>query len=88
MVFSALVYVFSYAPVVRMKNPFILYSGTDYKGFSPTSGSIDGHNLPLFRPIDWLIDETPLRRPLLWWAELWGVRDCFELAHWRRANRT
>ena len=32
-------------------------------------------NVPLhiFRPVEWAIDKTPLRHPLLAWAALWGV---------------
>jgi hypothetical protein len=39
---------------------------------------LDGKDLPLYRPVDFLIDHTVLREPVLWWAELWGVRDEFE----------
>ena len=28
---------------------------------------------PLYIPVEWAIDETPLVFPLLWWADVWGV---------------
>jgi hypothetical protein len=44
----------------------------------------DGDELPAYVPIDWLIDNTPLEKPLFAWAALWGVEDEFqELAWWR-----
>jgi hypothetical protein len=58
-----LVYVFSYAPVYRLGKR---------SGWS----RID---LPIaaYRPVDWLIDNTPLDEPLYRWADLWGVRGDF-----------
>ncbi|MCH8148052.1 MAG: hypothetical protein IH987_08690 [Planctomycetes bacterium] len=35
-------------------------------------------SLPFYRPVEWMIDETPLREPLLRWADLWGVRGRIE----------
>jgi hypothetical protein len=77
----AALYVLSYAPVVRLS------FGTDrvdpLKPFAADAGSIlppppAGDELPAYVPVDWLIDHTPAQRPLLWWSELWGVRDDFE----------
>lgn len=28
-----------------------------------------------YQPVEWLMDETPLRDPLLRWASVWGVDD-------------
>jgi hypothetical protein len=32
----------------------------------------------IYRPVEWLIDRTPLGGPLLLWSVLWGVRDEME----------
>lgn len=41
--------------------------------------------IPAYRPVDWLIDNTPLRPLLFRWADLWGVGDDFRFNHdWRR----
>lgn len=61
-------YVLSYAPVARSS---MSSSGMMW---------VDGQHVPAYRPLDWIIDNTPLRRPLLWWAGMWGVRDAFELS--------
>ncbi len=61
------VYVLSYAPVYRW------HYGSDR------------WTLPLadwetvFVPVHFLIDETPLREPLLRWAALWGTRRDAEI---------
>ncbi|MBT6156819.1 MAG: hypothetical protein HOL01_18755 [Planctomycetaceae bacterium] len=39
-----------------------------------------GRVLPIYRPVDWLIDETAAREPLLNWARVWGMQDEFETA--------
>jgi hypothetical protein len=43
--------------------------------------------LPLscYRPVEWLIDQTPLREPLFQWAGLFGVEDSFRNAAEQRA---
>ena len=38
-----------------------------------------------YRPVDWMIDETPLRNPFLHWAELWGVD--FDIEHASRIRQ-
>ncbi len=38
---------------------------------------LDGQTLPFYRPVDWLIDHTPIRRPMLAWAQFCGVGDDF-----------
>ena len=74
LVLLGVAYVLSYAPVVRFKGP---YSGNRPGAFL---FPIDGSDLPVYRPVDYLIDETPLREPLFLWADLWGVREPFEFA--------
>jgi hypothetical protein len=72
-------YVLSYAPAVRyvkarqQPDPFRLYAA-------------DGYDLPLYAPVDWLIDRTPLYTPLLHWAEIWGVESDFWMANFCRAG--
>lgn len=72
---TPLLYVMSYAPVVRC------CEGAD----SPESsfwasggvgefGVYDKVDYSLYRPVDWLMEKTPLSGPLLWWADLWNVR--------------
>jgi hypothetical protein len=68
-------YVLSYAPAVRIQ--------AAREVSVPTLTAplyLDGDLLPAYRPVDWLIDNTPLRRPLLWWAGVWGVEGHFELS--------
>ena len=67
-------YVLSYAPVVRWK--YDRLPATDQFVGRP----IDGSDLPLYAPVDWLIDHTPLERPLFWWAGVWGMRQQFVLS--------
>jgi hypothetical protein len=75
------VYVLSYAPVVRISWKWQLVTPSEL--FKP----LDGEELPIFRPVDWLIDETPLQEPLFAWADLCGVRTEFEFAaNGRRAG--
>jgi hypothetical protein len=66
-------YVLSYAPVVRV-----------IKAAQPDDldrlYAADGYELPPYAPIDWMIDQTPLRNPLLRWAELCGVGTDFLFA--------
>ncbi len=42
--------------------------------------------IPGYRSVDWLIDNTPLRKPLFVWADFWGVGNYFELEHWDRTH--
>mgnify|MGYP006969365024 FL=1 len=74
LVLLGVAYVLSYAPVVKLKEP---HSGNRLGAYL---FPIDGSELPVYRPVDYLIDETPLREPLLMWADLWSVRETFEFA--------
>lgn len=58
-----LAYVLSYAPAYRI-------------GKSSGWSRID-RSIAAYRPVDWLIDNTPLDEPLYRWADLWGVRGDF-----------
>lgn len=69
LIVSPLAYVLSYAPVVR------ICEGSDE---ALTTGAI---GYPVYEPVDWLIDNTPLREPIFSWGGLWNVRAQFELAH-------
>ena len=40
----------------------------------------DGHRWAMYGPVDWMIDKTPLRRPILWWCSAVGVDEAFENA--------
>ena len=69
MLVIALLYVLSYPVVVRAKygrDAGLLFL------FSAQEG------LTVYRPVDWLIDRTPVRGPLFFWADRWGVREEFE----------
>ena len=57
------VYVLSYAPVVRYCIP------PPVRGFEKPPVI----TVAIYRPVEWLIDYTPAKTPLLWWADLWGV---------------
>src|SRR5690606_20969675 len=79
------VYLFSYAPVVRMRGGWKMVPTTD--GFGNPAivrAPIFSEDLPLYRPVDWLIDNTPMQDVMYWWADVWGVRSPFtEAAMWR-----
>ena len=65
------VYVLSYAPVVRFSNGHRLAYISEF---------------PAYEPVDGLIDWTPLREPLLVWADIWQVRGNFEAGYSHRAE--
>lgn len=82
-------YPLSYAPVVW-------WEVRDFKRYEAENGfiilgepTVDGFLIPLYRPIDWLIDNTPLDKPMFVWARLWGVEDEFHsAAFWRSLDRS
>ena len=45
-----------------------------------------GRDLPMYAPVDWVIDNTPLRDPLFAWARLWGVEYEFVWAEYSRTH--
>jgi hypothetical protein len=58
-----LFYTLSYAPALR---------GDDKP--DPTY-ALFNESVHLYGPVEWLIDNTPLRELLLVWAAVWGVRE-------------
>jgi hypothetical protein len=79
-----LLYPLCYAPVLRFWGGTTYTDDPVWESFLPQVDYADGRRYPPFRPIDWLIDHTPLRHPLFWWAGLWGVRDDFESSRQER----
>ena len=63
----AVLYVLSYAPVYRV-----------WFGHESSSLRLE-RRIPGYQPVVWLTEESPLREPLLAWADLWGVRGEMEL---------
>ena len=39
---------------------------------------LDGEDVPFFKPVDWLIDHTPMRSIILSWSDLFGNRNYLE----------
>lgn len=84
---TIVLYVGSYAPFVRFQGgdrPEVSWERISATERQPYMRIVDGRRYPAYRPVDWLIDRTPLQRPLLAWAELWAVDGMFLIAH---ANR-
>jgi hypothetical protein len=77
----ATVYVLSFAPAKRWYLPQASLSpmsdANDYEAMYQQLYGETGDDaepaIPFYRPVDWLIDETPARGPLLWWERLCGV---------------
>jgi|SaaInlStandDraft_2_1057019.scaffolds.fasta_scaffold261088_2 hypothetical protein len=72
----AVAYPLSYAPYVRYRQTQPISMQSRLFG-----GPGETH---VFGPIDWLIDTTPLRKPLFLWARVWGVESDFEFARMQR----
>ena len=68
-----LFYVLSYAPMVRfVRGPY--HSPPPRVLFSISPNAFEPQNWETaYAPVMWLLDETPLNKPLLAWAELWNV---------------
>ena len=60
-------YVLSYAPVFRCVGDPGYRFGRGRSYYLTREGWQE-----LYRPVEWLTDNTPLREPLLFWAGLWG----------------
>jgi hypothetical protein len=77
----AVLYVLSYAPVVRVRRVTHVLRPDEIVLYATATEQIPCP-LPFraYRPVDWMIDNTPLRKPLFVWAGLWGTREEFELA--------
>lgn len=61
-----LLYALSYAPAYR------LVFGADPGNYVRTD---EQPGLGIFRPVEWLVDRTPMRPVLLWWADVWRVGE-------------
>lgn len=82
----AIPYVMSYAPIYRLKHgrPIRIVTTSDFnfRRYRPpclpaivrAPQARPWVPLSIYRPVEWLIDYTPLREPLMHWAELWDVR--------------
>jgi hypothetical protein len=74
-----LLYVLSYAPVMQMTA-----THSPPSSFHPPQERYlsDSYLYPThhrsYAPVRWLTASTPLREPLLMWADLWGMRDVLE----------
>jgi hypothetical protein len=92
LVVLSVVYLFSYAPVVRMQGGWKVHPSSHTplgaRVRTYVKEPIDGDNLPLYQPVDWLIDNTPFQDPLLWWAQQCGVWGAFREGMWRRQAGT
>ena len=74
----------SYAPIVRWESE--RQSSEAARNGEFYGITVDGTALPAYKPIDWLIDNTPLDKPLFVWAQLWGVAFEFEAASQTRQS--
>src|SRR5262245_47812685 len=70
-----LVYAMSYAPFVWLCQSRMPPGSSDWV-------AADGWTF--YKPIDWLFDNTKMLRPLLWWADVWGVGENFVGGQFRR----
>ncbi len=94
LIVAPVVYVLSYAPVVRVCGRTVEYdpdipfpSGTFNVDIPDYQSGVTLENpslYPAYQPVHWLIDHTPLREPLMLWADLWGVRYAFEVSEIER----
>jgi hypothetical protein len=93
-------YLLSHAPLYRVihgRNP-VDYGWDDIIHFRKTrtwpvsvefgfpAGAWEGLQ-PLYKPVEFAIDDTPLREPLLWWADLSDVRGSLEYESDLRTGR-
>ena len=76
-----LLYLLSFAPMTRLSATHIpAGSANSPDGATTIWGKITLYETdrPFYAPARWLTRETPLREPLLMWADLWGVRMVLE----------
>lgn len=76
---TSTLYVLSYAPYSRVRY------GPSSEAFS-YAWDYSPHEAG-YRPVEWLIDRTPARKPLLRWAQIWSVehrmaRDSASRRNW------
>jgi hypothetical protein len=90
MLVLGVLYVLSYAPMYRLKygQPLRIQTHAALRlvhyappGLPATVRAQEPRDwvpLACYAPVDWLIDGTPLRHPLIWWAGVWDVREWVE----------
>lgn len=89
LIVSPLVYALSYAPIVRICEAVYPVPQISIRQGACTISAdrvpvADASQYPPYKPVDWVIDNTPLRTPLFYWAEVWGVRKPFEYGYFLR----
>ena len=64
----AVLYVLSYAPACRLAR------GADVHYHTSDQRIVFARplNWTMYRPVEWVMDRTPLARPLYWWGDVWG----------------
>lgn len=69
-------YVLSYAPFLRLRygadEPRFVSLGYYAVNLGPPTRPDTG---PFYKPVEWLIDETRCKAPLIEWAEMWNVSE-------------
>lgn len=74
-----LLYVLSYAPYLRAR------FGPDLPDILvPHFRQLDSASVPMYRPFEWMIDRTPMKKPLMAWARFWRVNNKTEEYSLRR----
>jgi len=66
-------YVISYSPVYALSKKYV-YSRSYTRNTEKYIANWD-----MYSPVNYLIDNTPLRAPLFTWASLWGVERDFRI---------
>ena len=84
LIVSPVVYVLSYAPVVRIYggNEFILDEDIPWR--PGNIGISVGPDYSFYQPVEQLTDNASIRPVMFWWAGLWGVRQHFEIVSFER----
>lgn len=97
LIVAPFVYVLSYAPVVKICRRSVetrevpraqLSVSFQMRPVAVRRELADGSLYPLYSPVDSLIDRTSLRKPLFFWADIWGVREAFESGFQERCKPT
>lgn len=63
--------------VVSLVFAAVLLFGIYVASAAPVTAAL-GESPNAYRPVYWMVVETPLRDPLLRWADVWGVRREFQ----------
>jgi len=77
---SVVLYVLSYAPylAVRYEKPTPVTIGVLGPHYDQDNEYFANTTHAFFAPVEWLIDQTSLDKPLLVWADVWNVRGKIE----------